>query len=209
MVPWWVELIGFGGTIFTVASYSMRTIMPLRIAGILSSVFFIWYGLLIQSWPMLATELIILPLNMVRLYQLVKLIRKVDSAAATAEISADWLSPFGRTVRFQPGDVLFRTGDEASYMLLLETGRYELVEAHKLLGPGELVGEMGFLSPGNRRTMTLTCLEAGSVSQISYFDLKQLYFSNPKFAFYLLKLVSDRMFENVERATKDKPQEAV
>lgn len=207
MVAWWIELIGFGGTIFTVVSYSMRTIMPLRIAGILSSVFFIWYGLLIQSWPMLLTEFIILPLNMLRLYQLVKLLRKVDAAAATDEISADWLKPFGRSRHFKAGEVLFNAGDEATYMLLLDSGRFELKEANKVLGPGELVGEMGFLSPGNRRTMTLVCLEAGAVSEISYFDLKQLYFSNPKFAFYLLKLVSDRMFENLDRAAAQKARE--
>jgi CRP/FNR family transcriptional regulator, cyclic AMP receptor protein len=199
----WIELVGFGGTVFTIAAYSMRTILPLRIAGILSSVFFISYALLIQSWPVLATELVILPLNVVRLYQILTLIKKVDEAADTDKLSAEWLQPFGRDRKYKAGDVLFRAGDAAQNMLMLQAGRFELVEAGKVLTQGELVGEMGFLSPGNRRTMTLICVEDGTVSQVSYLDLKQLYFSNPKFAFYLLRLVSERMFENAERARKE------
>ena len=63
------EVIGYCGTMATVATYSMRTIVPLRIAGILSSLFFVTYALLADVWPMLATELIILPINCWRLYQ--------------------------------------------------------------------------------------------------------------------------------------------
>ena len=207
MISWWIELIGFGGTLFTIASYSMRTILPLRIAGILSSVFFIGYGLMIQSWPVLATEFIILPLNIIRLYQLLTLLKRVEVAAATDQMSAEWLKPFGREKAYRPGDVVFRAGDVAEYMLMLQGGTFELVEAGKVLGVGEVVGEMGFLSPGNRRTMTLVCREFGRVSEVSYTDMKQLYFSNPKFAFYLLKLVSERMFENADRAGKEKIRE--
>ena len=207
MISWWIELIGFGGTLFTIASYSMRTILPLRIAGILSSVFFIGYGLMIQSWPVLATEFIILPLNIIRLYQLLTLLKRVEVAAATDQMSAEWLKPFGREKAYRPGHVVFRAGDVAEYMLMLQGGTFELVEAGKVMGVGEVVGEMGFLSPGNRRTMTLVCREFGRVSEVSYTDMKQLYFSNPKFAFYLLKLVSERMFENADRAEKEKIRE--
>ena len=68
----WIEAIGYAGTAATVATYSMRTIIPLRIAGILSSVFFITYALSAGIWPMLVTELIILPINCVRLYQVLR-----------------------------------------------------------------------------------------------------------------------------------------
>jgi CRP/FNR family cyclic AMP-dependent transcriptional regulator len=67
----WVELIGYGGTLATVVTYSMRNIVTLRIAGILSSIFFISYALIVGVWPMLVTELVILPINCWRLYQIV------------------------------------------------------------------------------------------------------------------------------------------
>ena len=196
------ELVGFGGTALTIASYSMRTIVPLRIVGILSSIFFLIYGAAIQSFPILVTEAILLPLNVVRLLQVLQLLRRVDEAASTSELSADWLRPFGRVRSYSAGDVLFKAGDSADYLLLLESGRFELREAAISLGAGDVVGELGFLSPGNRRTMTLVCVESGKVSSVSYSSVKQLYFSNPKFAFYFLRLVSDRLFQKLDRAEK-------
>ena len=65
----WLEAIGYCGTLATVVSYSMRTIVPLRVTSILSSVFFIAYAAAAGVWPMLATELVLLPLNCVRLIQ--------------------------------------------------------------------------------------------------------------------------------------------
>lgn len=200
MDHFWIEAIGYGGTAFTVASYSMRTIIPLRIAGILSSVFFIAYGLIIHSAPIVAMEFIILPLNVARLVQVLVLLRRVEEAAATSELSADWLKPFGRRRNWAAGEVLFARGDVADNLLVIESGSFELREAGIVLGPGDLVGEMGFLTPGNLRTMTLACVEPGTVSAVAYSSVKQLYFSNPRFAFYFLRLVSERLFQNIDRA---------
>ena len=69
----WIEAIGYAGTAATVATYSMRTIIPLRIAGILSSLFFIAYATIAGVLPMLVTEFIILPINCYRLYQILRL----------------------------------------------------------------------------------------------------------------------------------------
>ena len=196
-----IEFIGYCGTAFTVLSYSMRTIIPLRLAGIFSSVMFIWYGASIESWPMLVTEFIILPLNILRLMQVLKLVRQVRSAPQ-GEMSPEWLLPFSRDRRYRAGDIVFRAGEVGEYLLLIQSGRFRLTEAGIGLGSGELVGELGFLSPGNKRTMSLECVEDGVVGRVTYFDLKQLYFANPEFAYYFLRLISQRLFDNLERAQK-------
>ena len=36
--------------------------------------------------------------------------------------------------------------------------------------------------------------------KISYLDFKQLYYQNPSFGFYFLRLVSERLFHNVDAA---------
>ena len=64
-----IETLGYCGTLATVATYSMRSIVPLRIASIASSLFFIIYATLMGVWPMLLTELVILPINCLRLCQ--------------------------------------------------------------------------------------------------------------------------------------------
>lgn len=96
--------------------------------------------------------------------------------------------------------MLFHLGDDADSMYYIESGRYRLVEAGIELGAGELVGELGLLSPGNVRTQTLQCIEAGELLRITYLDFKQLYYQNPKFGFYFLRLVSERLFHNVDAA---------
>ena len=64
---------------------------------------------------------------------------------------------------------------------------------------GQMVGELGFLSPDNHRTLTLECVRAGDVLSIHYQDLRQLFFQNPEFGFYFLRLTSGRLFENLAR----------
>lgn len=69
MIISWLEIIGYCGTLATFVSYSMRAIIPLRIASIFGSVLFIAYAGIAGIWPMLATELMLLPLNCFRLAQ--------------------------------------------------------------------------------------------------------------------------------------------
>lgn len=195
----WMEAVGYLGTAFTVATYAMRTMIPLRIAGILSSVAFISYGLLTGSFPVVLTEMILLPLNAVRLYQMVKLIRSVESAAE-GDLSMDWLKPFTRNRRAEAGEILFRQGDLADRMYFTLSGRYLPAEAGIEIGSGQVLGEMGLLTHGNRRTQTLKCLEGGDMLTLDYSDVKQLYFQNPQFGFYFLRLVSERLMHNLERA---------
>ncbi|HWA18705.1 MAG TPA: Crp/Fnr family transcriptional regulator [Devosia sp.] len=195
-----VELVGYGGTVLTALSYSMRTIVPLRVAGIASSAFFIVYGVFIGSLPMLATELIILPLNVMRLVQILRLMKQVENASG-GEFDIAWLESFAQIRPMNAGHVLFHAGDEAKELYVVHNGRFGLEGRNDVtFGPGDMMGELGFLSPDNKRTATLVCLEEGEVGAVSYFDLKQLYFQNPKFGFYLLKLIAGRLFQNEARA---------
>lgn len=200
----WVEVIGYGGSAMTVASYSMRTIIPLRIAGILSSFFFIAYSLLINSWPMLLMELTIMPLNVIRLVQLLRLLKQVEGATGD-EFDIHWLQPFARHLKRQAGDVLFRAGDNADHLLIVYSGKYKIVDRDITFGPGDMMGEIGFIAPDNHRTATLECVEAGEVGRVSYHDLKQLFFQNPRFGYYLLKLIARRMFDNANHARNTPP----
>jgi hypothetical protein len=56
------------------------------------------------------------------------------------------------------------------------------------------------LSPNNRRTGTLECIESGLILGVTYRQVEELYVQNPAFGFYFLRLVSARLFENLHRA---------
>jgi CRP-like cAMP-binding protein len=61
------------------------------------------------------------------------------------------------------------------------------------------MGELGFLTPDNRRTATIECIEDGHVLTITYEKLLEIYFQNPQFGYYFLVLTSHRLLENLSR----------
>jgi CRP-like cAMP-binding protein len=79
------------------------------------------------------------------------------------------------------------------------TGKFLVKEINVEIPPGRLVGELGFLTPNNRRTGTVTCIEAGQVLAITYERLLEIYFQDPQFGYYFLVLTSQRLLENIGR----------
>jgi len=95
--------------------------------------------------------------------------------------------------------VLFRKGDRANEMFFTVTGKFLVTELGIELPPGRLVGELGFLSPDNRRTQSLECTEDGQVLAITYDRLLEIYFQNPEFGYYFLRLTTERLMQNIAR----------
>ena len=186
----------FLGAIFYVASISMKTVIPLRIAGIASAVFFLIYGILAYSITTIFLYVILVPLNVLRLYQMLELVKKVR-VAARSDLSMDWLEPFMTKRRCRKGDLLFRKNDLANEMFLVVKGTYRVCELNKLINPGEIFGELGLLTSEQRRTQSIECIESGHVLAIAYDKVRELYFENPEFGFYFLRLTSERLLHQV------------
>jgi Cyclic nucleotide-binding domain len=160
------------GAIFFVATLLMRTIVPLRIAALISDVFFIAYGVMANS------------LNTFILYCLLL------------------LKPFMIRRTYRKGDVLFRKGQPANEMFFTVSVKLLVTELGIEIPPGRLVGELGFLSPDNRRTQTVECIHEGEVLTMTYDRLLEIYFQNPEFGYYFLRLTSDRLLQNIARLEK-------
>ena len=189
------------GAVFFVATLLMRTIVPLRIAALISNVFFIGYGVLSNSINTIILYCLLLPINSVRLYQMIRLIRKAR-VSAQGDLSMDWLKPFMIRRSYRKGDVLFRKGETANEMFFTVTGKLLVTELGIELPPGRLVGELGFLSPDNRRTQTVECIQDGEVLTMTYERLLEIYFQNPEFGYYFLRLSSERLMQNNARLEK-------
>ena len=186
------------GAIFFVATLLMRTMVPLRVTGIISDVFFIGYGVLSGTVTTLMLYILLLPINIFRLGQMLKLVKRAR-IAAQGDLSMDWLKPFMTRRKYGKGDVLFRKGDRANEMFFTVTGKFLVTELGIELPPGRLVGELGFLSPDNRRTQSLECTEDGQVLAITYDRLLEIYFQNPEFGYYFLRLSTERLLQNITR----------
>ena len=196
------EILGYLATLFNIAAYSMRTMIPLRILAIVSNGVFIVYGATAGVYPVLILHTILLPLNAYRLRQMLRLVASIKKAAL-GEMQTEWMKPFMARRRHKIGYVLFRRGDIADEMFIPLSGRFRLAELGVDVPIGQMVGELGFLAPDNLRTQTLECVADGDALTISYDDLRQLYFQNPEFGFYFLRLTTGRLFENLSRMEEE------
>lgn len=186
------------GAIFYVATLMVRTIVPLRVVGIISIVFFIGYGALAGAVATFLLYLLSLPINVIRLRQMLTLVKKAR-VSAQGDLSMDWLRPFMTPRKYKKGEVLFHKGDVAKEMFLTVTGKFLVKEIGIELPPGRIMGELGFIDPKNRRTQTVESLEHGEVLTITYDRLLELYFQNPEFGYYFLRLTTERLMQNITR----------
>src|ERR1700761_4377106 len=187
------------GAIFFVATLLTQTMVPLRVANIIGCAFFAAFGALTGAVTTFLMYLLMIPINASRLRQMLALVKKARTATQ-GDMSMEWLKPFMTARKYRKGDILMKKGDAANEMLLTVTGKFRVIEINVELPPGRLMGELGFLTPDNRRTATIECIEDGRVLTISYEKLLEIYFQNPQFGYYFLVLTSQRLLENLARA---------
>src|ERR1700692_2379700 len=192
------NMFALGGAIFFVATLLTQTMVPLRVANMIGCACFVGFGALAGDVKTFLLYLLLLPINAVRLRQMLNLVKKAR-AATQGDMSMEWLKPFMSERKYRKGDILFRKDEPADEMLLTVTGKFLVQEISVELPPGRLMGELGFLTPDNRRTATIECLEDGHVLSITYEKLLEIYFQNPQFGYYFLVLTSQRLLENIAR----------
>jgi hypothetical protein len=191
----YVEAIGYAAAAASLYAAHAKTIIPLRYAAIVANVLGMAYSYSHGTMPSLALNAILLPLNALRLRAMLTLIRDV-AAAGRGDLNVDWLLPYMRPREFKAGEVLMRRGEAAGEAFYILAGEVEVVEIGKTVGSGTLLGEIGLFTDDGRRTMTARCVSDVRAATITYERFKQLYFQNPQFGFYLLRLVVARLQAN-------------
>ena len=194
----WMEWFGYLGAALTLATFSVTTMLRLRMVGIAANIAFITFGALGNVYPVLLLHLILLPLNVWRLHQLKQLTRQI-SAASSGQFSLDWLKPFSRRKPVQTGDVVFRLGDDAVELMFVLSGRFRAVEADVRLEQGEVIGEIGLVTKARKRTQTVVCEQDGTLLMLTYDEVRQMYYQNPEFGFFFLELVAERLMNDANR----------
>src|SRR4030095_13659494 len=159
-------------------TYTMRTMIPLRIFGMLTNIILIATAIPSHNWLQLVLHGFLLPMNGYRLHQMLQLVREVKKSV-NSDLSMEWLKPFMTERQCAAGQVLFYKDEKAEDMLYIVSGRLKLVESGIELPVGAIVGELGMLSPSNMRTQTLECVEPGLILSVSYSKVEELYVQNP------------------------------
>jgi CRP/FNR family cyclic AMP-dependent transcriptional regulator len=193
----WRLVPGYVGALLVVASFVVRTMIPLRALSAGSNLCIILYAYLDGQYPTLVLNAALLPLNLLRMAQMMKLVRRVRSAAR-GDHTMDWLKPYMTRRRCGRGHFLFRKGDVADTMFYIVSGRFVIPEMGIDKVVGEFVGELGLLAPDHRRTASLECVDNATVLAIRYDQVHELFFQNPDFGFYFMQLASERLFNMVK-----------
>jgi CRP/FNR family transcriptional regulator, cyclic AMP receptor protein len=194
----WIVLAAWLASILVFCSFFMKTMIPLRIVAITSNVAFIAYALLGlkygvfgRLYPIFILHSCLLPLNVLRLRELRRLITAVREARDTDALEA--LVPYMKTEQRRKGDVLFRAGDAPDKLYVIQSGRVVFPELDKRVSAGEVFGEVGLFAPQQVRTVTAICEDDCRLATITGEKVLELYFENPRFGLFLIRLVSGYM----------------
>lgn len=198
MIDTLATVIGLIGAALMLASYLMKSMLPLRIAALTACCFLVAYGALKAALPTLLLYGALIPINIKKTLQIRKLVKAIENARADAPVS-EWLLPHMHRRTVAGGTTLWRQGDAATEMLYLDSGTLRLVEYDELLQPGSLVGEIGLFAPDNRRTLTLEAVGDCVVYSLTAEEMALLYYQNPKLGFHVMRLIVARLMRDVQR----------
>ena len=163
----------------TLATFSMRSMMPLRWCAIGSNCAFIGYGLLSQAYPVLALHALLLPFNIVRLAEMRRLVDRVRLAVARRCVVRRLAAPVLTHAAHRGRREAVHQGRTGRPHLLPGRGTARAARHRRHARTGTLVGEIAAFAPDGRRTQTVLAAVPCTLLVIDNASLRQLYFQNP------------------------------
>jgi CRP/FNR family transcriptional regulator, cyclic AMP receptor protein len=191
--------LGFIGAALMLASYMMKSMLPLRLAALAACIFFFAYGWLTWALPSLVLYGLLIPINLKKARQVHQLVKSIEKAKADTPIS-EWLLPHMSRREAKAGELLWSKGDAAKEMVYVDSGSVRLLEHDDTLGAGTLLGEIGLFADDHRRTLSVRCETDCRLYTMSAETMAALYYQNPKLGFHVMRLVVQRLMHDAERA---------
>ena len=174
--------------------------LPLRFLAITSSLCFATYALILQLWPLLAMELVLLPINVYRLWQVLFLRRKLTTASGAKRSDFSIIRAYGNLMRVEAGSIVFKRGDLADQLYYLAKGRIRIEELDIDLASGDVFGEIAFFTDSAARTATARCIENAEVYGINEKQFMRLQFEDPSFGLAIMRIITRRLMDNASSA---------
>ncbi len=100
--------------------------------------------------------------------------------------------------------MIFRANDPASGMYYIQSGEIELPELGKVLGAGQIIGEMGVFSPSGVRSASAVCKEDLVAYYMDRDGVLKMMDSSPRDVLQLISLAVARFAENLQRETAER-----
>lgn len=189
-------VLGWIAAAFTLAAFVMKDMYRLRLFAIVANCAFIGYSYQLTLLSTLILHATLLPLNLHRLFQIIKLTKDIQKATLDSPVS-EWLLPHMKKRKALAGEILFRIGDTADKMIYVHEGKIKLMEYGDILGPGSLVGEIGLFSLDKRRTQSVSCETDCELYELTDEGMQRLYYQNPKLGFHMMRLIVARLMRDI------------
>lgn len=196
----WIEVVGWLASLLTVASYSVGTMLPLRILAITSSICFAFYSFSLQLWPLLAMELILLPINIYRFWQVFSLRWKLAYATANGQFDFSVIKAYGKRLILADGSTVFKKGDKVENLYFIETGQILIEELGIELTDGDIFGEIGFFTDAEERTASARCIAPTELYTLTAKQLMRLQFEDPSFGIAVMRTITRRLLDPARKS---------
>jgi CRP/FNR family transcriptional regulator, cyclic AMP receptor protein len=195
--------VNLAGVSLVFAASFVRTMVPLRALMVASNILLLASAVTAKEPANVVLYLLLIPVNAYRLAEIRRLTRRVEQAVGYGDTSGMWLRPYMKAHKFKAGEVLFAKGDAADSIYLMVEGELELTEIGKRVPHGEIFGEIACFSPGRARTLTARCKTDCVILSITQEVFEQLYFEEPKLAFYVTRRIAERLGADIGRLRKE------
>lgn len=203
--PFFIEAVGWLAAALKVATFRMNAMIPMRIVSLASSVCFIIYAGMFQIWPLLAVELILLPVNAYRLYEIVAVRRLVTHMTDESEPDFSAAMAYGKKRVIEAGNVIFEKGDPVDSLYYLAEGRVQIEDQNVIVDAGKIFGEMAFFNNAAVRSATVRCLEDTVVYELNEKRFARLEYEDPRFAMAVMSTVTKRLVANAAQTQEAQP----
>jgi hypothetical protein len=196
-------ILTYAALALLVAAFWFPTIIWLRMVAIAASAVIAVHGLLVVDYLAAALGVALIGVNVWRLIEMRRLVSVTREATASsgAPITLDWLLPYMRPLALPKDTIVFHKGAAADAMYFVSHGRVRFEELDVEMGKGALFGEIGIFSHDKLRTATAKCMEDCSLLQISAEKVRELYYQNPDFGFFIVGLITRRLMEDAAAGT--------
>ncbi len=203
-----LEVFGWAAAALTFLTYSQKTMLRLRILGIGANLCFIIWSLAFGVYPTLVLHAALLPVNTYRLLQILWMRRDAVRAQGDPVAPLDWLRPLVRPAHFRDSQYVFHKGDAPDCLYYLVSGKVTFDEIGRSAGPGEIFGELAFLTSRRERTASARCEGDCEVLALDAGDLATLSLQHPEFNLYIMRVLAGRLAGG-ERIRADLPPEPI
>jgi CRP/FNR family transcriptional regulator, cyclic AMP receptor protein len=194
----WVEIIGWVAVLATIATYAVRTMLPLRLLALLANLFFLIYGAVTPIYPTMVMYALLLPINLYRIYDIQRT-TKLMKEIKPDEKAFEWLRPLLKPVRMFDGAYVFRMGDPANRFFVMLAGEVLLEEIDVTLKGEQIFGEIGFFSEDLERAVSAKCIGPCEIMSVDEAAFMRLFNQNPAFGLYMLKLTATRLVDSLRQ----------